>query len=189
MQLRFTYLCIVLLCLQVSVTIADTHIAIEPEASEQSSFLRYDGRWEFGLGLELTEMGDFEGGDIGWAIIIGKDFYHNDDISLGAQVHFSRSFIDVDDISDRDEASRDSTNLFATAHFKGFSAVKFKLGASYTKLDTFAGVESDTGMIYGVDLVLGNNSRIYLTVLSFEDSISGADYRALFLNLFIFLAR
>lgn len=183
MQLRFTYLCIVLLCLQVSVTIADTHIAIEPEASEQSSFLPYDGRWEFGLGLELTEMGDFEGGDIGWAIIIGKDFYQNDDISLGAQVHFSRSFID--DISDPDEASRDSTNVFATAHFNGFSALKFKFGLSYTSLDTSSGDESDTGMIYGVDLTLGNHA-FYSTLISFEDSISGADYRAIFLNLILF---
>ena len=183
MQLRFIYSCIALLCLQVPVTIADSQTANESEAPEQNSFQPYDGRWEFGLGLELSELRDFDGGDFGWALIIGKDFYHNDDISLGAQVHFSRSFID--DISDPDEASRDSTNVFATAHFNGFSALKFKLGLSYTSLDTFAGDESDTGMIYGVDLTLGNHA-FYSTLISFEDSISGADYRAIFLNLILF---
>ena len=186
MRLRIIYLCIFLLCLEAPAATAGSHDAVEPEVSEQSSFEPYDGRWEFGLGLELSELRDFDSGDFGWAIIIGKDFYHDDDMSLGAQMHFSRSF--VDDISDLDEASRDSTNLFGTAHFKGFSAIKFKLGISYTKLDTFSGEESDTGMIYGVDLALGGRNQLYLTVLSFEDSISGADYRALFINLIFFLA-
>lgn len=185
MQSRFVYLCIVLLCLEAPAAIADSHNANESEAAEQSSFQPYDGRWEFGLGLELSELREFDGGDFGWAIIVGKDFYHNDDISLGAQFHFSRSFFD--DISDSDEASRDSTNLFATAHFKGFPALKFKLGISYTKLDTFFGEESDSGMIYGIDLALGRGQLSH-TVLSFEDSISGADYRALFINLIFFIA-
>ena len=183
MRAVFIYLFLVILCFRAPVTIAGSHIEIESEAPEQSSFQPYDGRWEFGLGLELSELRDYDGGDFGWALIIGKDFYHNEDISLGAQVHFSRSFID--DISDPDEASRDSTNVFATAHFNGFSALKFKLGLSYTSLDTFAGDESDTGMIYGVDLTLGKHA-FYSTLISFEDSISGADYRAIFLNLILF---
>lgn len=186
MRLRFIYLCIMLLCLKAPVGFAEDHMEGESEVPQESNFQPYDGRWEIGLGLELSELRDFDSGDFGWALIIGKDFYHNDNMSLGAQMHLSRSFID--DISDLDEASRDSTNFFATAHFKGFSAVKFKLGLSYTNLDTFSGKESDTGMVYGVDLVLSGRHRVYHTLLSFEDSISGADYRALFLNLAIFLA-
>lgn len=185
MLVRLIGLLLTLLCLNVSVVMADSHGGAEAVPAEDSSFEYFDGKWGFALGLEFTDIQEFDAGDFGWALIIGKNFYQNDDITLGAQFHLYSSFID--DISADDEAARDSTNLFATAHFNGFPALKFKLGLSYTRLDTFFGRESDTGMVYGVDLALHGRGQLYTTMLSYEESISGAEYQALFFNLFIFL--
>ena len=185
MQVRFIRLSLVLLCLYVPVVMADSHGEIEVVSTQDSSFRYYDGKWGFALGFEFSDVPEFDAGDLGWAFIIGKDFYQNDDITLGMQLHFSSSFFD--DISAEDDVARDSTNLFATSHFNGFSALKFKLGFSYTRLDTFFGRESDTGMIYGVDLALSGRGQLYTTLLSYEESISGVEYQTLFFNLLILL--
>lgn len=182
---RLIRLSLVLLCLNVPVVMADSHGEIEEVSTEDSSFRYYDGGWNFALGFEFADVPEFDAGDLSWALIIGKDFYQNDDITLGAQLHFSSSFFD--DISAEDDVARDSTNLFATSHFNGFPALKFKLGLSYTRLDTFFGRESETGMIYGVDLAPFGRGQLYTTLLSYEESISGVEYQALFFNLLILL--
>lgn len=182
---RLIRLSLALLCLYIPTAIADSHGEFEAVSTEDSSFEYFDGNWGVALGFEFTDVQEFDTGDLSWALIVGKDFYRNDDITLGGQLHFSSSLID--DISAGDEVARDSTNLFATSHFNGFSALKFKLGLSYTRLDTFFGRESDTGMIYGIDLALSGRRQLFTTLLSYEESISGAEYQALFFNLFIFL--
>lgn len=129
-----------------------SHLAETEENLEQdNNYSRYQGKWDYGIGLDFISEKTGEGFDLGWALHLGREFYQSPNWYLGGQAH---AFITSDEpLYDEYDMNFDAFSLFVTARPKAAPVIQFKAGLSRASYDTLASHDSDIGYSYGIGLV------------------------------------
>jgi len=124
----------------------------------------YDGQLELGYGLDIIKQNNLDAVDWGQGFIIGKEFYHTDSWSIGAQSHF---FSGSNSVNYDDDLKINGYSIYVTARPRTLPVLQFKAGLVNARYENINGRDSGSGMAYGMAIVTGNN-RIRLHWLDYE---------------------
>lgn len=138
------------------------HPSIVDDVEDKGTF--YDGQLDLGYGLEIIRQDNFNADDWGQGFIIGKEFYHTDNWSIGVQGHVISSSRSV---NYDDELKFNAYSIFATARPRALPVLQFKAGVVNARYENINTRDSGSGLAYGVAIVTGNK-KIRLHWLDYE---------------------